>query len=480
MTHRLFPCALLLAAPLLVQADTAPLKYTDFSWRAALVTPPDAALVRVELPAPALGALQSRNHSDIRIFDAQGQALPHALLSAPAPAPSEGTGARVQALPLQPQAATGGAQLSARVDVRSSATGGVQHLQLQWSSTDTTSTPLQAALFDLRHIKGLVSAVDLEITLPDNTPVHLQASLSKTLQQWQSVPTTGPVYRFAGSGAPANMRLQFSSAQQVQDQFLLLQWPASAQVKVQGLQLRTVNAAPAAALVEVGLPPGEPARSGKGLEWTLPTGARVMSAQWSMALPNQLRTYQLQGRRATSAGGNSTAKWEPLGSVVVYHLQQGSDTRHNAPYPLPAGDWRTLRLTDWPSGETPSADGLQAKLQLQPVTLAFLANGQPPYTLAVGRTDAPATALPAATLTTAAATPPEAWPLAGIGAFVSAPNAQASRFTDRWRYFLEDSNARTGFLWMVLALAVMVLGAVALNLLRSARSGPASDTSPPN
>ncbi|MDT8991367.1 DUF3999 family protein [Curvibacter sp. APW13] len=479
MTQRSFPYALLLAAPLWAQADTAPLKYTEFSWRAALITPPDAALVRVALPAPALGALQSRSGNDIRVFDAQGQALPHALLSTPSAAPIDAAGARVPALPLQAQAASGSAQLSARVDVRSHGNGGVQHLQLQWSGTGADPTALQAAVFDLRAVKGLVSSVDLGITLPDNTPVHLQASLSKTLQQWQSVPTTGPVYRFAGSGAPSNLRLQFSSPQQVQDQFLLLQWPASAQVKVQALQLRTVSAAPTPAMVEVGLPPGDPARSGKGLEWTLPPGAHVASVQWSLTQPNQLRTYQLQGRRATSPGSNSTAAWESLGSVVVYHLQQGANIRHNAPHPLPAGDWRTLRLTDWPSGDTPVADGLQAKLQLQPVTLAFLANGQAPYTLAVGRSDTPAAALPAATLTTAAATPPDTWPLAGIGAAVSAPNAQAKRFADRWRYFLEDSNARAGFLWLVLGAAVLALGAVALKLLRSNRAA-ADSAAPPS
>jgi hypothetical protein len=156
-------------------------------------------------------------------------------------------------------------------------------------------------------------------------------------------------------------------------------------------------------------------------------------------------------------------------------------------YPLPPGAWKSLRLSDWPEGSTPAPESLQASLQLQPVRLAFLANGQTPYTLAVGRTDTPAVALPLATLAAAAATAPETWPQATIGAAVSVPSSQAQRFGDRWRYLLEDSQARTGFLWLVLGVAVVALGAVALQLLRSAQksvetaapaAAPASSASP--
>lgn len=458
--------AALLWGSALADTQAAP-QWAEFAWRATLDAPAEAPLLRVQLPPAALGALQSRSSDDVRIFDAQGQALPHAVLPTPLATPQETAGARVQALPLQPQASTGSAQLSARVELRGSTAEGVQQLQLHWNSTDTPAAGgLQAAVFDLRAIQGMVSALDVDITLPDNAPVHLQASLGKTLQQWQGVPTTGPLYRFSGANAPRNTRLQFTQARAVQDHFLLLQWPANAQVQVQGLQVRTVAAAPAAPPVEVGLPPGERAPSGKGLEWTLPPGAAVQSVQWQLAQPQQLRTYQLQGRRAT-AKGSSTSVWESLGSVVVYHLQQAGEVRHNGPYPLPAGAWRTLRLTDWPNGETPAAEGLQARLQMQGVTLAFVANGRIPYTLAVGRADTPSTALPAATLAAAAATPSDSWPLVAIGTTVGTPHLQAQRFTDRWRYFFEDSQARSGFLWLVLALAVLVLGAVAVKLLRS-------------
>lgn len=479
------PLAALLAALLLgqAQADTsAQPKFSEFAWRATLQTPGESPLLRVELPAPALGALQSPSHHDIRVFDAQALPLPFAVLPPAAAIPPETAGPSVPALPLLQPRSAGGTSMVARVDVRSHGKGALQHMQVQWdmAPTSTNGSSMQAAVFDLRKLTGRVSALDVTLQLPDNSPVHLQASLSKTLQQWQSLPTTGPLYQFQGMDAPRNTRLQFTSPQTVQDHFLLLQWPANAGVQVQSVQPRTVGQAPAPAVVEVGLPAGEPAPGGKGLEWTLPPGAQTLSVQWSLPQPNQLRTLALQGRRASPHGAPAAA-WEPLGTVVVYHLVQNGEERRNPPHPLPPGNWHTLRLTDWPGGGTPPAEALQAKLQLQPVSLAFLSNGQGPYTLAVGRRDTPAAALPLATLTNASATPPASWPVATVGASVGVPSMQSKRFTDRWRYFLEDSKARTGFLWMVLAAAVLVLGSVALKLLRSAHSSaePGAPTAPP-
>jgi hypothetical protein len=178
--------------------------------------------------------------------------------------------------------------------------------------------------------------------------VHLQASISKTLQQWQSLPTTGPLYQFQGADAPRNTRLKLAQPTQVRDHFLLLQWQ-EAQVCHKLADTRS-RGAKAPAAVEVALLQGEPSRSGKGLEWALPPGAPAQSVLWSLPQANQLRTFSLQGRRATAAGGASTAAWEPLGSVVVYHLAQNGETRPNPPQPLPQGDRRSRRQTDGPRG----------------------------------------------------------------------------------------------------------------------------------
>lgn len=463
----------------------APVRPPEFAWRAALQAPADAPLVRVELPAAALGALQGRDYQDIRVFDQQGQALPLAMLPAPSHTATETAGTTVQALPMH-QTGSQGERMTARVEVRNSrndgsngtniTNGSLQQLQVQWTSAPdpATGNAWQAALFDLRSVKGSIAALDVSLSLPDNTPVNVLASASSTLQQWQSLPTTGPLYHFAGPGAPHNTRLQFSSTVPLHDQFVLLQWPAEAGVQVQAVRPQLVAAAPEQPLLELGLPAGEPAPNGKGLEWALPPGAPVQSVQWRLSAANQLRTFHLQGRRASTTAGNPSAPWESLGTVVVYHLVQGGLARQNGPQPLPPGAWKALRLSDWPADTSPAPGSLQASLQLQPVRLAFLANGQAPYTLAVGRADTPSAALPLSTLTAAAATAPEAWPLATLSTAETTPTpaGQAQGLGERWRDFFSGTQLRIATLWLVLALAVVALAGAAFKLLRASKDGP--------
>lgn len=456
-------------------AADAQVRLTEFSWRAELKAPADAPLVRVELPATALGALQSRSYEDVRVFDNVGQALPIALLPLPNRNATETAGATVPALPLH-QISTQGERMTARVEVRGRGKGGVQQLQIQWSNVPVTGAVWQAALFDLRNVKDSIVALDVNLSLPDNALVHMQASTSSTLQHWQNLPTTGPLYHFAGPGAPHNTRLQFASAQSLHEQFLLLQWPANAGVQVQAVRPQLVTAAPAPLLVKAGLPIGVPASNGQGLDWTLPPGAQVQSVQWTLPAANQLRIFQLQGRRDSAAVGHPSQAWESLGTVVVYHLVQGDVVRQNEPYRLPPGAWKTLRLRDWPAGTSPALESLQASMELQPVRLAFLANGHSPYTLAVGRAETPPVALPLSTLIAAAATAPDAWPQATIGATVTVSTGQAKRFGDRWRDFFEDNKMHTGLLWLVLALGAIALAGAAYKLLRS--TGDSSDVDP--
>src|SRR4051812_11312876 len=66
----------------LFAADLSP---GDFRWEATLDTAGRSGLVRLPLPADALGRLQSSVAADLRVFDGQGQPVPFALATPPAP-----------------------------------------------------------------------------------------------------------------------------------------------------------------------------------------------------------------------------------------------------------------------------------------------------------------------------------------------------------------------------------------------------------
>jgi hypothetical protein len=469
MNHKLWTTlwiSVLLAG---VHAHAQPLlQPSGFSWNATLHAPADAPLIRVNLPAAGLAALQNRSLDDIRVFDADGTTLPHAVIAKESAPRTETQGPPVRAMQMgSTQNATDKA-LVANVEVRADNQRGTQSMQLRWEPPAASGEPMQSALFDLRDTQGMVSALDVDVALPQNTPLHLQASVSRTLQQWQVVSNQGPLYAFEGPGAPRNSQLRLSSPTSMKGNFLLLQWSALPGVVLRSVRVRTVDDRPGDDWLVLELPQDPATQDSKRLQWTLPVGASVHAMQWSVNQPNQLHTLSLQGQRSANPDRKRPAAWEPLGTVVVYEVLQNGEVRRNPPHVLPPGEWRALRLTEWPGGGAPKIAGLQSTLWVQPVTLAVLTNGKAPYTLAVGRADTPPGAVPQASLALAAASPASTWPLATLTELPKPPSEPGSG--QRWRSVLTSFDKGNALLWAVLIAAAAVLGAVALQLLRSSKA----------
>ena len=90
-----------------------------YALRLPLVLAPDASLQRVELPAQVLVRLQSSGYRDIRVFNAQGQAVPMALASAAEQLPASRQQIRLRAYPvLGPATAAGLEGFSLRIEER--------------------------------------------------------------------------------------------------------------------------------------------------------------------------------------------------------------------------------------------------------------------------------------------------------------------------------------------------------------------------
>ena len=60
----------------------------EFSTRAAVVVPNGTAIARTTLPGPSIAALRSANGGDLRVFNAAGLSLPHAVIDASRQAPT--------------------------------------------------------------------------------------------------------------------------------------------------------------------------------------------------------------------------------------------------------------------------------------------------------------------------------------------------------------------------------------------------------
>jgi hypothetical protein len=109
---------------------------------------------------------------------------------------------------------------------------------------------------------------------------------------------------------------------------------------------------------------------------------------------------------------------------------------------------------------------LAARVLFEPVEVVFPAGSAGPYQLVAGRAGTVAAALPLGMLAATTSTRVNALPAARIAA------AQADAPAADIRWLPRGVDQKTAGLWLVLALGVLVLGAVAWSLLRQVNARP--------
>ncbi len=368
-----------MAAPLLLGAAACFAQAVEpavFAWRAPLDLPAGAGVARVAVPADAMLHLQSRDARDLRVFNAAGKGVPFAFMPAPLPAAAASSTRSYPALPLLSAPAAAGRPPGA-VQVRIDE-GGRQRsvwVQLNGGAAAGNNAP-RSALFATRDASQPLKAIQVQATLPANTPVQLRMSSSTDLAQWTPLPVRGRLYRFEGEGAPTNDTLDFDSPVRLQDRYLRLDWEPQA-----GLSIASVTgivAPPAAQPARLRAPLGTPKAADKGaLE--IETGFLTPLAAIALTTgkPNTLLPVRILGR---SEPGQP---WRLLATTVVYRLGSGADEASNPPTALHGASARWLRVESG-SGADLGAEQLRAQAEFDPIQLAFVATGNGPFELALG------------------------------------------------------------------------------------------------
>ncbi|RYY57298.1 MAG: DUF3999 family protein, partial [Comamonadaceae bacterium] len=171
---------------------------------------------------------------------------------------------------------------------------------------------------------------------------------------------------------------------------------------------------------------------------------------------NTLVPVRLLGRSVPSE------PWRTLAHTVVYRIGAPGQEGVNNAVPLQRQPVRWLRVE---ATHGASLDGVPIAVRalFDPLEVVFVAGAAGPYTLAAGRADTPASALPVGLLTGAAAVAPQALPVARIGEV----REKAPARPPAWAAWMPaGTDTRTLSLWAVLAIGLAVLGAVAWGLLR--------------
>lgn len=358
-------CAALL---LLVSAAPAGSDNDPAGYRIAvpLVLTGKARVKSLALPPSVLAVLQTRDGHDVRVFDAQGRAVPIAR------AVLRPAGRRDRLAPMPILGAPAAMKISG-VELRLDGRGGAQLAELRGEPIAPGRPALLGTLLDARAIKGRAQRLSIDADVPAGQPVTLIVDASDDLRDWRRL-GEATRYRRPGEGAPMVSVPLAGGA--IDRDYLRITWTASSRlltaVTVRDAVLHTeTGAAPAGATISArAQTPVDAHRIDVAMPFATPvTGLQIVPAMQDGIVP-----VRILGR------DDREQPWALLGQGVA-----------NAAVP------REIAL----NGATPRVIRVEAdarstgftappmfRFTLPPTTLLLLDSGMGPFTLAAGRGDA--------------------------------------------------------------------------------------------
>lgn len=451
MRTALLACLLGLALPLATVAAMPAEKPADFATGIALAVPDGEPFYRLELPL-AVYTQARPDLGDLRVFNADGEAVPYALAAQHHAASSPPEQRPVPFFPVRGSASTAIDQLD--LNIQQSAAGHI--IALRSAGKGANAGRVIAYLLDLSALGQPVQALRLDWPADaDGYNGEVRVESSDDLRRW----------RFLGESALLDIRF---AGQQLQQKRIALDGS-----RPRYLRLTATTALPALSRVEADVlpastPPSPTLRwqevtgqtGEKPGEYLFDLGARLTATQLGLLLPqsNTVAPVELLVRERRKDD------WSSVARTTAYRLfsANGEATSPALEVAPQAGRYWLLRVD-------PRAGGLGKgmpvlKLGWTPEQLVFLARGTPPFTLAFGQRDAQGRQLPLDSLLPgyragAEAGLPQALPGAtrALGGHDAPPAGEEDRPPADWKRWL---------LWGILLAGVALLAVMARNLLR--------------
>ncbi|MDP2367726.1 DUF3999 family protein [Rhodoferax sp.] len=444
---------------------------SDFAWRATLSVPAGASAARVTLPAEAMLRLQSPDARDVRVFNADGEALAFSVVR---PAGStNGAAAQTRPYPALPlfTSVSGKRPAKGSVQVHVDPSNQQGSVWVNFGDTrnavsppETATQRMPSALFDTREDKQTITALTLQADFPVNTLVHFSLASSTDLAHWTPVSVKGPLFRFDGQGAPSNHTLVLHGALPLEGRYLRLSWDGQADVHVQDMVGSIATTWTPPPRVRAPLAPGIP-DGNTSLSWSLGFAAPLAALHLSTTRDNTLVPVRILGRH------DAAQAWRPLAQTVVYRLGPAGYEDNNAAVALGGASVRWLRVEATSGMVLPTAD-IQATVEFEPIQLVFLATGKAPFELVAGRAGGTAAAIDSSVLASVMTAKLDDLPNASIASVRLQPVSATDSTLARW--LPAGTEQRSVMLWAVLLLGVLVLGGVAYTLLRQLSAKPSS------
>lgn len=439
----LFAClALAAAAPASAQSPD------QFAYAVPIEATAGEAFYRLAIPQSAYEGTAFDDLRDLRVFNAKGEAVPHAFRSA-------GQQARkFDPVPLAifPLMGPRGARAE-DLDLSIGRAGDRVNVRLRGGNGNgAKGNALLGYLIDASAIKTTISGVTMTWAADATrqlTVVKLESS--PDLKRWTELVPDAPL----GAIAHAGQRLERSAIEfrGEQGKYIRLTWldpdKAFALESVRWL-VPEQSGQPERSWIEV---LAQPDAASPG-EYAFELKGRLPVDRLAFGLPQENTVAPLE----VLARNDEKAKWQPVASTVAYRLRQEGRELVSADVAVYAGSKRFWLVRVNAKGGGLGAGPLKVRAGWTPRELVFVARGDAPFRLAYGNARAEQAAMPVDTLVPglqsehppklAAATTGAQQQLAGAAA-LDAP-------ADRKKYVL----------WAALVAAVAVLGWMAWMLSR--------------
>jgi hypothetical protein len=459
---------LLLAAWIVSAAATAAPGDTpqDYTHVLPLNAGAKQGVLQLRLPKDVYLHARSPMLDDVRVFDAKGVAQPFALRT---PAFAAKTSHRDLAVTTFPLMAGSERTSQLDLDVSTAADGRLLSVKVKPEAGGQSAAPrLSALVLDLGKDAEAVNA--LRFTLPSGQQEYsaqVWLETSSDMKRWDTVGAAELNWLVNQDAQTlANDRLDFDTRK---FRYARLSWRSGTPLQFAGITAEQPVQSDAA-------PPGEqlllqPAagREPTDLVYAAPPAIAPLKAGLQFSEANVVLAGTLGVYRelpARQVGQGPAWRFDPLVSSTFYRITQNDQVRSSGDLDVPAvhaAQW-VLRTT------APSAARPALRLSWQPATLVFLASGNGPYTLAVGRERAAPAAQGIAQVA----------PGFSEAELLKLELASAGAATQQQGSGAKDAGAaleaaaaaqrRLVVLWGVLLLGVAVLGFMVWRLLRPSRS----------
>lgn len=443
----------LLAGLLLSPFVQAEERLEDFAVQLPLALSGEGPWYRLEVPMALHFAARFGDLRDLRVFNAEGQALAYALVPGQSEAHDSQQEQAVKWFPLYVEQGDSSATPSLRVQRSTSGT-----LIELLDEADAAQKPAQLRgwVLDASAVEEQLVGLQLDWVGAQEGFQRFSIEASDDLQNW--LPWgTGQLARLSFGSERIEQRQVELPGRQARYLRLLWQSPQQApQLTAAILHSQRSEQAPAPL---VWSQPLSASRSPDGeYQWQLPLALPLERLKVELSQANSLAPIRVSGRNEAKGA------WRPLAQGLLYRLpENGAEIRQDE-LQLPGWPVQQLRLQVDPRGGGLGTEPPTLQVAVRASQLVFLQRGSAPYRLALGRAGAQSAALPLNTLI------PGYQPqrlqqlgraelLAEAALTPSQPNAAADGDWKRWG------------LWAVLLLGVGMLGWMAISLLRR----PAAD-----